>query len=378
MAARAILPGNHRRRHGPSARVYRSRLSCVQSEFHGLSINALLVTQSASLRYLTGFSGSNGLLVIRRSSARFFTDGRYRQQAHEEVGRAAEITIIPGGGLFEGAVQEGALRSCPALGFDDRALTYRQFRELRRLLPGITFRAVPDVIENLAAVKDETELAALSSAGRISDRVFQEVLPLIRPGLMERDLALEISYRQRRLGAESDSFEPIVAAGTRSAMPHARAGTRRIKRGDAVLMDFGCVVSGYGSDITRTVFMGRPHPRMKKLYDIVLCAQQVALGAVRAGISARALDASARRIIAREGFEEYFPHSLGHGIGINVHEKPRIAPASTDVLRKGNVITIEPGVYLPGIGGIRIEDDVVVEDRGYALLTHSSRNLIQL
>jgi Xaa-Pro aminopeptidase len=377
MAARRIAGMQVPERLRPATKVFRDRVARVRSSFRRHGISALLVVDAAPLRYLTGFTGSNGLLILRSSTARLYTDGRYQEQARHEAGRVAAVHVVAGG-LFEAAVREGGLRYCRVLGYDDRTFSNRHYKEVRRLLPSTRLVAVPGLVEQLAAVKDRAELTSLAAAAAISDRVFREILPLLRPGVRERDVALEISYRQGKLGAERDSFEPIVASGPRSAMPHAKASDRPIARGDAVLMDFGCVVEGYGSDITRTVFVGRPHPELKRLYGLVLEAQARARDAVQAGVPGRVLDALARGVIARAGYEKYFPHSLGHGIGLNVHELPRIAPASRDLLTAGNVITIEPGVYLPGVGGIRIEDDVVVQEGGSTLLTHSSRDLIQL
>ncbi len=360
-----------------SWRAYQSRILKIQSAFAAHSIDALLVSRPGAVRYLTGFTGSNGLLIVRRRSVEFFTDGRYREQARQEVGRWVG-THVEAGSLLEAAVRGGVLRKCRALGFDDAETSYRRYRELRRLLRGCALRPVSGLVEDAAVIKGTGEIDALARAAGISDRVFKEVLALIRPGVRERDIAAEITYRHMQRGAERDSFEPIVASGPRSAMPHARAGIRKVRRGDAVVLDFGCVVAGYGSDITRTVFLGRPPRNMVRAYNTVRGAQQAALAMVRDGVPAKAVDAAARGWIAERGFGAWFPHSLGHGIGLEVHERPRIAPASTEVLRSGNVITIEPGVYIPGIGGVRIEDDVVVTDHGYELLTHSPRELMQL
>lgn len=360
-----------------TGRVFRARMLKVQSAFREHGIEALLVTRPSSLRYLSGFTGSNGLLVLRSRSVVLVTDGRYQVQAREESMRAVRVVIVRGS-LIEGAVRTGFLRKLSTIGFDDGSVTLRMYRDMKRVLSSASLKPVAGFIEDFAEVKEALELAALKMAARISDSVIAQLLPLVRPGVQECDLASEITYRQRRLGAERDSFEPIVASGPRTAMPHARAGSRTLREGDAVLFDLGCVVSGYGSDITRTVFLGKPDPRLRKVYGIVRSAQDAALQAVHAGVSARAVDAAAREVIARAGYARNFPHSLGHGIGLEVHERPRLAPSSKDTLRAGHAITIEPGIYLPGAGGVRIEDDVYVHDRGCDLLTHSPRELIQL
>jgi Xaa-Pro aminopeptidase len=290
---------------------------------------------------------------------------------------AAKVVIVHGS-LVEGAVRSGALQTRSTIGFDDSAVTYRQYSDMKRILSSATLKAVPGIIDDVAEVKEDLEIAFLQIAARISDTVMKQLLPLIRPGIRERDLASEITYRHRRLGAERDSFDPIVASGPRTAMPHAKAGSRALRNGDAILLDFGCVVSGYGSDITRTVFLGKPDPRLRKAYGVVRSAQEAALQMVRAGISARAVDAAARNVITRAGFSRNFPHSLGHGIGLEVHERPRVAPSSRETIRAGHVMTIEPGIYLPGTGGVRIEDDVVVHEHECDLLTHSPREMILL
>ena len=249
-------------------------------------------------------------------------------------------------------------------------------KNLKKLLPLRHFIPATSILENITAVKDEKEIELIRSAAAISDKVFKKLLRLVRPGVRECDIAAEISYWHRKYGAECDAFDPIVASGERGALPHARASEKIIRRGELLVLDFGCCYRGYNSDITRTLAVGNPSGEMKKVYQIVLDAQMKAIDAVHSGVTARSIDAVARKHISRKGYGRYFIHSLGHGLGIHVHDPLRLSRLSNAVLTPGNVVTIEPGIYLPGRGGIRIEDDIVVRTNGCEILTTSSKELI--
>jgi Xaa-Pro aminopeptidase len=339
-------------------------------------LDALLVSSPSDVRYLTGFTGSNALAIVRRRSLTLVTDTRYALQSSIEargIGR-----IITRDSLAEGAAAARALDGLRVVGFEAQHVTYAQYRQLRRLFPRIEFRSTADIVEDVATVKDRAEVRAIRRAVAVTDTVFSELLPLLKPGVTELDIAAEISYRQRRHGATGDSFEPIVASGDRGALPHGRATDRRIRKGELVTMDFGCVVDGYCSDLTRTVAVGRPAQDQRLAYAIVLEAQAAAIDAARPGMLGRDLDTVARTHIGRAGYGKHFNHSLGHGIGLRIHERPRISVASRDRLRQGNVITIEPGVYVPGRWGLRIEDDVLITASGCTVLTASPKHLIIL
>jgi len=340
------------------------------------ALDALLVTSLANVRYLTGFSGSSALAVVTTGRTIFVTDSRYTLQSAEEV--RGFRRIVGRQGLLEDAASAGVLRGCRAAGFESDSLTYGQYRSLRSIFPGVRFRPAPGIVEGLARVKDPREVADIGEAAAISDRVFSDVLGLLRPGMTERDVASEISQLNLRRGSESDAFGVIVASGPRGALPHARPSERRIRKGDFVLMDFGSTIRGYCSDMTRTVAIGTASRRLRDAYRAVREANESAVAAARGGINARDLDAVARRCIRRSGFGRYFVHSLGHGIGLRVHEGPRVSPLSREIMEPGNVITIEPGIYIPGSGGVRIEDDVVLLPGGCRVLTQSPRELIVL
>lgn len=352
--------------------MFLARIRELRRRMHERSLDALLVSSLPNVRYLTGFSGSNGLLVLTPRQAMLVSDTRYAHQIGREVTVARGV--ISRRDLLEEAA--GTLRRCRAVGFESQVLTHAQFRLLRRALGGCALVATTDLVEEIALVKDREELALIARAASISDSVFKEVLGEIRPGVRELDIASEISWLTRRLGADGDAFDVIVASGSHAALPHARASARRVRSGELVMLDFGARVNGYSSDLTRTVAVHRVPRRLKSVYRAVQEAQELAVAAAHAGMSARELDAVARRRLTKEGLGKYFIHSLGHGLGLRIHEAPRISPLSSETLRSGSVITIEPGVYIPGAGGVRIEDDVVLSAKGCRRLTTASRELM--
>lgn len=352
------------------------RLDAVRRELGVHRIQAFLVTELSHIRYLTGFTGSNALCFITPRRAFLLTDSRYQTQAPKEV-RGAKVLIVRGS-LYSALSDSGLLKSGMRVGTDEEHLTAVALRRLRRESPRSSFAPLPPIVERLSAIKDAGEIRLIKRAAEISDAVFRKVLDVIRPGVRECEVAAEISYWHRTLGAETDAFDPIVASGPRGALPHARATEKKIKRGEMVVVDFGCRVGGYNSDITRTVAIGKPTAIMKRVYDVVREAQLRAIDAVHDGIEARALDAVARAIIIDAGYGPQFVHSLGHGLGIHIHDSLRLSTLSTDLLHTNNVVTIEPGIYLPGKGGVRIEDDVVVTATGCTILTQSPRDLISI
>lgn len=339
--------------------------------------DAFLVTHLPHLRYLSGFSGSSGIGLVTRRGAWLLTDGRYAQQVRSEV-RGWNVVITLGDLVAELKKRRLVRGAGASVGIDGNSMLLGQYRLLKKTFPDTRFLPKVDVVEQLAAVKDAAEIASIKRAVEITDRVFLELLGVIAPGISEIDLAAEISYRQRKHGAESDAFETIVASGERGALPHGRATAKKLRNREFVTLDFGCVVDGYHSDLTRTVALGRIAQEKKNVYMTVLDAQQRAIDAVREGMDTRALDEVARSHIRSRGYEKFFRHSLGHGLGLQIHEAPRISFASKGSLRSGNVITIEPGIYIPHLGGVRIEDDVLVRNGGCEVLTRSPKELIVL
>jgi Xaa-Pro aminopeptidase len=352
------------------------RLQKLRSQFEQLNIDAFLVTFQPHLRYVSGFSGSSGIGLVTPQSAFLITDGRYLQQVRQEV-RDWKVYIARDG-LLDEMNRQNLLRPNWRVGFDGNTLVFEQYKFLKRIFPKVKFLPKVDSIERIAVVKDAGEIAKISKAVAITDQVFLEILPLIKPGITELDIAAEISYRHRKLGAEADAFETIVASGERSALPHGRATAKKLANGELVTLDFGCVYEGYHSDMTRTVALGKPKPEAKKIYRVVLDAQLRAIDFAKSGIKSKDLDAIARNYIKKQGFDKFYRHSLGHGLGLQIHEPPRVSIQSTATLESGSVITIEPGVYLPNFGGVRIEDDVIINNGSCEVLNRSPKELIIL
>jgi Xaa-Pro aminopeptidase len=350
------------------------RLKTVRALMTKSRLQSMLVTELAHVRYLTGFSGSSGLCLITPTKQFFITDRRYKSQAPQEV--VGFKIIIAKQNLFPLLAEKNIIPTGSRVGFESQNVSVAEMSSLKKLLPRRNFIPATNILENITAVKDEKEIELIRSAANISDKVFKKLLTLIRPGERECDIAAEISYWHRKYGAECDSFDPIVASGERGALPHAKATEKKIRSGEMVVLDFGCCYRGYNSDITRTLAVGDPSAEMKKVYQIVLDAQKKAIEAVRSGVTARSIDGAARNHIRRKGYGRYFIHSLGHGLGIHVHDPLRVSAISTAMLQTGNVVTIEPGIYIPNRGGVRIEDDIVVRENGCDILTKSPKELI--
>jgi Xaa-Pro aminopeptidase len=373
----------------------RARLQMLGSEMRRQSAPLLLITHLPDVRYLTGFTGSNAVLVVRSSprlSARLFTDGRYTAQARAEV-QGATVRIAPKSALAEAcafAVAVGA-GQC---GFDRGHTTVAAFEAMRVAAKkagakGAFFRPLDGAVEKLRTVKDPAEIALMRRAAQVTVELYEGMLSWIDVGMRERDVAAELEHRARLAGAEGMSFETIVAAGERSSQPHARATDARLAAGDLVTLDFGIVLDGYCSDMTRTFALGfssgRVPPRLRSrwteqraIFEAVLAAQETAVAAVRAGVSCGSVDEAARAVLRRAGWEKAFSHSTGHGLGLEIHEGPRVGKDQEAKLETGMVITIEPGVYLPGRFGVRIEDTVVVTDTGAEVLTPAPKAWLEL
>jgi Xaa-Pro aminopeptidase len=356
------------------------RLSALVDAITAAHLDGLLVTSLPNIRYLTGFSGSSALLFVTARDALFITDFRYQTQVVEEVGDAARVVIEPQS-LWTGLWQQlGQTTSLSVLGFESAQLVHRDFQRLLEESGGARWqwRPTTDLVETLRERKDSSELALIEAANGIATRALERTLPQVHAGMSELQIAGVLEKSLRDEGSEGFPFESIVASGPRSALPHARSTSRAVNAGEFLLLDFGAETGGYCSDITRTFVMGKAAAEQREVYEVVRTANENAAQGVRAGMSGRDADAIAREYIQRRGFGELFGHSLGHGLGLEVHEAPRLAKTADGALAEGAVVTIEPGIYRPGWGGVRIEDDVVLGAGGPRVLTRFTHELIEL
>ncbi len=340
--------------------------------------DALLVTRLPNVRYLTGFTGSAATLVVGREGLVFVTDGRYATQAGEQLGNAgvgARIEV----GLTQ-AEQLALLAQAAApyrrLGLEAHGITWAEQRRLAAQLPAVELVPTEGLVEALRAVKDPGEVARIRAACAIGDDALAELLPTLADQPSEADFAVALEHAMRRRGASAMSFDPIVASGPNAAKPHARPTGRHVQPGELVVLDFGCVVDGYCSDITRTVAVGDPGAEGRRLWDLVAASQQAGRDAVHAGAACADVDRACREVIDAAGLGEAFVHGTGHGVGLEIHEAPRVARTSPGTLEARTVVTVEPGVYLPGVGGVRIEDTVVVTEDGAVPLTEAPKSLV--
>jgi Xaa-Pro aminopeptidase len=356
------------------ARQKKLRQHLATTRFDGL-----LLSHLPNIRYLCGFTGSAGLLLVEESGSVFFTDVRYDTQAHEEV-KSAKVVIARKAVLQAVADFLGQRRRRAKgwdIGIESEHFTVAEKSRLNKLRPaGVTLKDAPAIIERARMVKDEAEIQRIRAAVELGAKLFDRAVEVMRPGIKEVEVAAEMELAARRGGAEEMSFPTIIASGERSALPHGRASEKAITPGAFVVCDFGVILSGYCSDQTRTVWVGRVAEDARPAYEAVREAQQAAIHAVRPGITVGEVDSAARKVLQKAGFGRYFTHSTGHGVGLEIHESPRVAEGQQEVLQSGMVITIEPGVYFPGKWGIRIEDMVVVTDGGCEVLTPTSKEFL--
>ena len=355
-----------------------ARIAALVDGLTAAHLDGLLLTGLSNIRYLTGISGSSALLVVTPRDVVFITDFRYQTQVAAEVGDLARISI-ESSSLWTGLWQQlTTLMSVRVLGFETAHIQHRDAQRLVEAGARWQWRPTMDLVETLRERKDAGEIARIADAATVATRALGRTLPDLQAGMSELQVAGVLEKALRDEGSEGFPFPTIVASGPRSALPHARTSPRTIEPGDFLLMDFGAEVGGYCSDMTRTVVVGKATDEHRAVYDVVRVANERASGGVRAGMTGRDADAIARQYIERAGYGDLFGHSLGHGIGLEVHEAPRLARTSEGVLPEGAVVTIEPGVYRPGWGGVRIEDDVVLGADGPHILTQFPRELIEL
>jgi Xaa-Pro aminopeptidase len=354
---------------------YRGRRHRVTQALDTRRLQALLVTHLPNIRYLCGFTGSAGLLLIASGRYTFFTDGRYREQARAEV-QGARV-VVPRGPILDAAARAIADSRVKTVGVESEHLSVAAEARLARALRSqARLRPTQGLVEEHRMVKEPAEVERIRTAVWLGSSLFGAAVAAIRPGVTELAVAAELEYAARHAGAEGMSFETIVAAGPRSALPHGVASAQVIPRRGFVVLDFGVILAGYCSDMTRTVYVGKPTARVRRMYQAVREAQQAAIEAVRPGRKVSEVDGAARSVLRRAGLARYFTHSTGHGVGLEIHEPPRIARGQQEVLRPGMVITIEPGVYVPGYGGVRIEDMVVVTTTSCEVLTPTTKELL--
>jgi Xaa-Pro aminopeptidase len=361
---------------------YFRRIGQLRRRLTKAGLHGLLVTHLTDLRYLSGFTGSSAALAVTCRSARLFTDGRYKTQAAAEVS-VAQVQIVSGSPSVAAVQWLAAQPGVEFAGFDPAQTTVANLARYRAALPARLRRSflsplATPLVMPLRQIKDEDELALMIEAALTGCKLFEHILGFIRPGLAEFEVAAELEYKARLLGAEAMSFETIVASGLRSALPHGRASAAKLPRRGFVTLDFGVILNGYCSDMTRTVYLGKPKASERAAYESVLEAQQAAVAAVASGISCAEVDEAARSVLRKAGLAEAFSHSTGHGLGLEIHEPPRIGAEETARLLPGMVITIEPGIYLAGRFGIRIEDMVAVTRNGGQVLTPAPKALIEL
>ena len=341
---------------------------------HGL--DAMLIVSEPGERYAVGFLGE-GYVLVTRGGAQYSTDGRYIEAAQKQVTGAEVVLTSRAHGHLELARDYIQTHGLQRVGFESGRVSVDQHRRWQEALPCDLIPA-QGLLDGLRASKDEGELAAMRRAQKITDEAFSAILDFLRPGLTEQEVAARLVYELLRRGARKVSFDPIVAAGANGSMPHAVPGETVIENGMFVTMDFGCIVDGYCSDMTRTVAVGRPAEEMVRVYETVLAAQKAGIAAARAGMPGRELDAAGRAVIAEAGYGAYFTHSFGHSLGLEIHESPNAAPGEERPLPAGAVVSAEPGIYLPGRFGVRIEDVLVLREGGCEDLTASPKELIVL
>jgi Xaa-Pro aminopeptidase len=338
-------------------------------------LDCILINKPENQFYVSGFTGGEGVVFVTNRDAAIITDSRYTEQAKNEAPNFEIIELKTGVSPIE-VCANNFKSKIENVGFESHYLTYNQFEELKKHFEGVEIKPAANLVEELRIVKEPHEIDLIKKAQEITDKTFTHILEYIKPGVTERDLACEMEYFMKKNGADGIAFDTIVASGSRSSLPHGRASERNLQPGDFITMDFGARYSWYCSDMTRTVFLGRPDDTQVKIYNIVLEAQQRALEYIKSGLLGKDVDRVARETIDKNGYGNNFGHGLGHGVGIEIHESPRLSPKGDMELLPGMVVTVEPGIYIENYGGVRIEDLVVVTRNGCDNLTKSDKHLI--
>lgn len=356
--------------------ILTDRLNTFRNELRNLGMDGALITKRENYMYLSGFSGTSANLVITDKKAYLLTDFRYMEQSARQ---APLFEIVQHKPDIEDTILEILnSESIKKLGFEDESLIYSSYKSFQDKFKNTGLAGIGSVVENMRSIKDPQEIETINKAVEIADGAFAHVLGIIKPGITELDVAAELEYKMKKLGASGASFETIVASGLRSSMPHGVASEKKLEMGDTITMDFGALYNHYCSDITRTVFLGQPDKKMIDIYNIVLEAQLTSERGAAKGKTGKEVDKIARDIIYGKGFEGKFGHGLGHGVGLEIHESPRLSLGGTKVLENNMAVTIEPGIYVEGLGGVRIEDTIIIRDDNPVVLTKSKKDLIIL
>ncbi|WP_028309475.1 M24 family metallopeptidase [Desulfitibacter alkalitolerans] len=350
------------------------RIDKVRAYLEEKDMDAFLIMKPQNIRYLSGFTGSNCQLIITRSKNFLITDFRYIEQAKEH---SHNYQVLKQEKKMIDVVKDICLQErIKQIAFEEDQMVYKMYETYYQALKPIYFIPSSEFLTQIRAIKDYEEITLLKKAVSFADQAFEHILPFIKPGIKEKDIALELEFFLRKKGADAKSFDYIVASGKRGALPHGIASDKKIALGELVTMDFGCIYEGYCSDITRTVCVGKIENKQREIYDIVLEAQTVGVNSLSANMKCQAADSIAREIIVKAGYGEYFGHCLGHGVGLEVHEEPRLTKDNESLLQPGMVVTVEPGVYIPGFGGVRIEDMVLIHKNHKEILTKSYKELL--
>ena len=355
---------------------YGDRINKVKSILSYNKLAGLYVTNLTNVRYLTGFTGSAGSILIINNEQHFFTDGRYIEQSKNQVKNC--IIHIVGSAHYKEIKKEGLIHEDLHIGFESDYVSVNLFSALTQSMSNVNWEKTSGIIEKIAAVKDLTEIDSLKTAIEITDVVFDKIIPDLKAGAKEKDIAAKISYLFKLNGAEGDSYDSIIASGHLGALPHARPSDKEFEKGDFVVMDFGALYNGYHADMTRTVVIGESTEKHNEIYNIVLESQLAGINVAKAGITGEDLDAVCRKVIQDAGYGDKFIHSTGHGIGLEVHTYPRISSFNKKPLLENYVVTIEPGIYLAGWGGVRIEDDCWIQKEGCIPLNRSTKEMLVL
>ena len=355
---------------------YQNRIDKLKEELSKQDLGGIYITNLTNVRYLTGFTGSAGAVLILPETQHFFSDTRYDVQSKEQVTNCNVHMIASG---YEQTIKDlNLISNGIKLGFESQHVSVSSFDRIKSLLPSATWEKTEQMVEIIAAVKDETEINSLKSAIEVTDQVFDQIIPELKIGAIERDIAAKISFLFKKNGAEGDSYDPIIASGWLGALPHARPSDKKFENGDFVVMDFGALYEGYHADMTRTVVIGEATEKHKEIYDIVLDSQMSGIEFAKAGVTGAEVDNVCRNVIEKAGYGKEFCHSTGHGLGLEVHTYPRLSKFNLKPLLENYVVTIEPGIYIPEWGGVRIEDDCLIRKNDCLPLNRSTKEMLIL